>query len=139
MVVSVSGVEGATAGSSQTLLTCSVSGVDISATDSEVTSVMYTWLRGDVEVQAASTLSQYTIPVAFLGVNNAGDVYSCQVAITASYWDVSGAFGGSGSGTLSVNSKSKWLTNSLLLYDCYVSFSTIQFLIHRFRSLEYHL
>ena len=106
VAVSVSGVDGATAGSSQTLLTCSVSGVNImSAT--EVTLVMYTWFRGDMEVQAASTSSQYTIPVAFLGVSNAGDVYSCQVAISASYWDVSESFGSSGSGTLSVNSKSK--------------------------------
>ena len=121
MTVSVSGVDGATAGSSQTL-TCSVSGVNITAV-----SVMYTWLRGDMVVQAASTSSQYTIPAGSLGVSNAGDVYSCQVAITASYWDVSGSFGGSGSGTLSVNSKSKWLTISLLLCDCYVSSSTIQF------------
>ena len=136
MTVSVSGVDGATAGSSQTLLTCSVSGVDISA--ATVTSVMYTWFRGDMEVQAASTSSQYMIPAGSLGVNNAGDVYSCQVAITASYWDVSGSFGGSGSGTLSVNSKSKWLTNLYYRtnflhyigsYIIFVSFSTIQFLI----------
>ena len=132
MVVSVSGVDGATAGSSQTL-TCSVSGVDLSATE-----VMYIWFRGDVEVQAVSISSQYTIPAGSLGVSNAGDAYSCQVAITASYWDVSGSFGGSGSGTLSVNSKSKWLTNlyyrtNFLCYigSCiiFVSFSTIQFLI----------
>ena len=136
MTVSVSGVDGATAGSSQTLLTCSVSGVDISA--ATVTSVMYTWFRGDMEVQAASTSSQYTIPAGSLGVNNAGDVYSCQIAITASYWDVSGSFGDSGSGTLSVNSKSKWLTNlyyrtnflrNIGSYIIFVSFSTIQFLI----------
>ena len=101
VAVSVSGVDGATAGSSQTL-TCSVGGVNITAV-----SVMYTWFRGDVVVQAASTSSQYTIPAGSLGVSNAGDVYTCRVAITASYWDVSESFGGSGSGTLSVNSKSK--------------------------------
>ena len=132
MAVSVSGVDGATAGSSQTL-TCSVSGVNITAV-----SVMYTWLRGDVEVQGTSASNQYTIPSGSLGVSNAGDVYSCQVAITASYWDVSGSFGGSGSGTLSVNSKSKWLTNLYYRtnflryigsYIIFVSFSTIQFLI----------
>ena len=106
MTVSVSGVDGATAGSSQTLLTCSVSGVNImSAT--EVTSVMYTWFRDDMEVRAASTSSQYMIPAASLGVSNAGDVYTCQVTISSSYWDVSESFGSSGSGTLSVNSKSK--------------------------------
>ena len=101
VVVSVMGVDGATVGSSRTL-TCSISGVNITAV-----SVMYTWLRGDVVVQAASISSQYTIPAGSLGVSNAGDVYSCQVAITASYWDISESFGGSGSGTLSVNSKSK--------------------------------
>ena len=69
---------------------------------------MYTWLRDGSEVQAASTSNQYNIPSASVGVDNAGDVYTCQVAITASYWDVSGSFGGSGSGTLTVISKSKW-------------------------------
>ena len=134
VAVSVSGVDGATAGSSQTL-TCSVavSGVDLSEL-ATVTLAMYTWFRGDGVVQAASTSSQYMIPSGSLGVSNAGDVYICQVAISASYWDVSGSFGGSGSGTLSVNSKSKWLTNLYYRvnflryigsYVIFVSFSTI--------------
>ena len=102
VTVSVEGVDGATAGTSQTL-TCSVSGVDPAA--AAVTSVMYTWLRDGSTVQAASTSNQYTIPSGFLSVNNAGDVYTCQVAISASYLDVRGSFGGSGSGTLTVTSK----------------------------------
>ena len=105
VTVSVEGVDGATAGIGQTL-TCSVSGVDLAA--AEVTSVMYTWLRDGSQVPAASTSNQYTIPSGSLSVSNAGDVYTCQVAITTSYWDISGSFGGSGSGTLTVISKSKW-------------------------------
>ena len=103
VTVSVEGVNDAIAGTSQTL-TCSVSGVDLGA----VTSVMYTWLRDGSEVRPASTSNQYTISSGLLGVDNAGDVYTCHVAITASYWDVSGSFGGSGSGALTVISKSKW-------------------------------
>ena len=102
MTVTVEGVDGVTAGISQTL-TCTVSGVDLQA--AAVTSVMYTWLCDGSEVQAASTSNQYTIPSVSLSVDNAGDVYICQVAIAASYWDVSGSFGGSGSGVLTVISK----------------------------------
>ena len=105
VTVSVEGVNGATAGTSQTL-TCSVSGVDLGA--GSVISVMYTWFRDGSEVRPASTSNQYTISSGLLGVDNAGDVYTCQVAITANYWDVSGSFGGSESGTLTVISKSKW-------------------------------
>ena len=114
VTISVEGVNGATAGTSQTL-TCSVNGVDIAA--AAVTSVMYTWLSdgSTVPVQAASTSNQYTIPSGSLNVNNAGDAYTCQVAITANYWDVSGLFGGSGSGTLIVISKSKWLPYFFML------------------------
>ena len=101
VMVTVEGVDGAPAGGSRTL-TCSLSGFDTTGL-----SVMYTWLRGDGEVQAASTSTQYMIPSGFLGVNNAGDVYTCRVAITARYWDVSGSFGDSGSGTLTVNSELK--------------------------------
>jgi hypothetical protein len=119
VTVTVEGVDGATAATSQTL-TCSVSGLDLAA--AAVTSVMYTWLRGDSEVQAASTSNQYTIPAGSLEVSDAGDVYTCRVAITASYWDVSPSFGGSGSGTLSVISKSKWLPNSLIWCHIYLPF-----------------
>ena len=103
MTVTIEGVDGVTAGSTSQTLTCSVSGVDLQA--ATVTSVMYTWLHGRSEVRTASTSNQYTIPSGSLGVDNAGDVYTCQVAITASYWDVSGSFGDSGSGTLTVISK----------------------------------
>ena len=102
VTVSVEGVNGTIAGTSQTL-TC---GVDLGV--GSVTSVMYTWLRDGSEVRPASTSNQYTISSGSLGVDNAGDVYTCQVAITASYWDVSRSFGGSGSETLTVISKSKW-------------------------------
>ena len=105
VTVTIEGVDRVTAGSVSRTLTCSVSGVDLQA--AAVTSVMYTWLRDGSEVQAASTSNQYTIPSGSLGVDNAGEKYTCQVAITASYWDVSGSFGGSSSATLTVNSKSK--------------------------------
>ena len=98
VIVSIEGLDRGTVGRSQTL-TCFVSGVDLG----EV-SVRYTWLRDGTLVQSAVRLNQYTIPSGSLGVRNAGDVYTCQVAITASYWDVSGSFGNSDSGTLTVTS-----------------------------------
>ncbi len=134
VTVSVEGVDGATAATSQ-ILTCSIGGVDISA--SAVTLVMYTWLRDGTVVKAASTSSQYTIPSGSVGVSNAGDVYTCRVAIAASYWDLSPSFGDSGGGILTVTSKSKWLPNTLVLHLS--SLSTIQFLIQLFRALKYHL
>ena len=112
MTVTVEGVDGVTVGSMSQMLTCSVSGVNLTA--AAVTSVMYTWLRDGSMVQTASTSNQYMIPALFLGVDNAGDEYTCQVAITASYWDVSESFGDSGSGILSLNSKIKWLLTFLL-------------------------
>ena len=105
-MVTVEGTGGAIAGS-QHILNCSVSGVDLGS--AAVTSVMYTWLQGGLEVQPASTSNQFTI--ANVGVSNAGDVYTCQVAVTATYWDVSRSFGGSGSGILTVASK-------LFIYIC---------------------
>ena len=103
VTVTIEGVDDVTAGSTSQTLICSVSGVDLQA--AAVTSVMYTWLRGGSEVQTASTSNQYTIPSGSLGVDNAGDEYTCQVAITTSYWDMSGSFGDSGSGVLTVISK----------------------------------
>ena len=99
VTVSVEGLTNVLAGTSQTI----TSGFDTSA--AAVTSVMYTWLRGSMVVQSASTSARYTIPPMALEVTNAGDVYTCEVAITASYWDVSGSFGNSGSGTLTIISK----------------------------------
>ena len=110
MTVSVLGLTNATAGTSRTLA-CSVSGEDLTTTES----MMYLWFLGDSVVQATSSSNQYTIPSGSLGVSNAGDVYTCQVAITASYWDVRESFGGSGSGTLTVISKSEWQPYFLLL------------------------
>ena len=43
--------------------------------------------------------------IAMVHVSNGGDVYTCEVTVTASYWNVSGSFGDSGNGTLSVTSK----------------------------------
>ena len=114
VTVSVEGVNGAIASTSQSL-TCFVSGADLAGSVTSVTSVMYTWLRDGSVVQAVSTSNEYTIPSGSAGVDNAGDMYTCQVAITASYWDVSGSFGGSGSGTLTVISKLK--CNNLNYYN----------------------
>ena len=98
-------VEG-TSGMAGTLysLTCSVMINGVSIGPPEVTSVMYTWLLRDEVVQQSSTSNQYT--TGLIQVSNAGDVYTCQVAVAATYWDVSGSFEGSGSGTLTVTSKS---------------------------------
>ena len=86
----------AIAGTRHTLI-CSVMGANL-----ETATVMYTWLLNDVMVQEASS-NQYNI--TSVQVSNAGDVYTCQVAVSAPYWDVSGSFGDSGSGTLTVASK----------------------------------
>ena len=102
LTIRVEGVTNATAGAARTL-TCSVSGVDIRSSD--VTSVMYTWLRDGSIVQAASSSNQYTISAGSIGVSNAKDVYTCQVSVTASYWDVSGEFEGTGSGNMTVASE----------------------------------
>ena len=97
-------VEG-TSGMAGTLysLTCSVMINGVSIGPPEVTSVMYTWLLRDEVVQQSSTSNQYT--TGLIQVSNAGDVYTCQVAVAATYWDESGSFGGSGIGTLTVTSK----------------------------------
>ena len=78
-------------------LSCTVMGADLSTA-----TVMYTWKLNGVDIPGASA-NQYSI--ASVQVSDAGDVYTCQVAVTAaSYWDVSGSFGGSGSATLTVTS-----------------------------------
>ena len=105
VTVSVGGLTNVLAGTSQTL-TCSVGGIDLTAAAVLVISVMHTWLHDSTVVHADSTSNQYIIPPGSLRVSNAGDVYTCRVAITASYWDVSGSFGDSSSGTLTIISKS---------------------------------
>ena len=84
-------------------LSCSVSGANF-----ETATVMYTWRLDDVVMQGPSASNLYNIATDNdpIQVGNAGEVYSCEVTVTgASYWDVSESFGGSGSATLSVNSK----------------------------------
>ena len=71
VIVSIEGLDRGTAGTSQTL-TCSVSGVDLTAA-----SVRYIWLRDGTQVQSVLRLNQYTIPSGSLCVRNAGDVYTC--------------------------------------------------------------
>ena len=92
-------IEGAdvTTGSTHTL-TCSVSGVNLAA----VTSLSYTWFYNGVEKQSMSASNQFSTGIVQL--SNAGDEYSCQVKVKASYWDASGSFRGTGSGVLSVTS-----------------------------------
>ena len=100
--MSVDGTNGVVG--TQYYLTCSVliNGVNIGPP--EVTSVMYTWLLHGAVVQQSSTSNKYITKV--VQMSNAGDVYTCQVWVAATYWDVSGSFGGSGSGTLTVKYKS---------------------------------
>ena len=95
LTVTVNNANSAVAGERHTL-SCTVMGIDLSTA-----TVMYTWKLNGVDIPGASA-NQYSI--TSVQVSNAGDVYTCQVAVTASYWDVSGSFGGSGSATLTVTS-----------------------------------
>ena len=92
----------AVAGRSHTL-SCSVSGANL-----ETATVMYTWRLNDAVIQGTSASNLYNIATDNdpIQVSNAGEVYSCEVTVTgASYWDVSGSFGGRDSATLSVTSE----------------------------------
>ena len=100
--MTVNNATAAVAGCSHTL-SCSVSGANL-----ETATVMYTWRLNDAVMQGPSASNLYNIATDNdpIQVGNAGEVYSCEVTVTgASYWDVSGSFGGSGSATLSVTSK----------------------------------
>ena len=80
------------------IFVCRARGVDLTT----VTSLSYTWFRNGVEVQSASASSQ--LPTGTVQVSNAGDEYTCEVKVKASYWDVSGSFRRRGSGILTVSS-----------------------------------
>ena len=95
--MTVNNADNAVAGQSHTL-SCSVTGSNL-----ETATIMYTWRLGTNVLQGPSTSNMYNIDM--VQVSNAGGVYTCEVTVTASYWDVSGSFGDSGSGTLSVTSK----------------------------------
>ena len=69
--------------------------------DLSTATLMYTWKVNGMDIPGASA-NQYSI--TSVQVSNAGVVYTCQVTVSASYWDVSGSFGGSGSATLTVTS-----------------------------------
>ena len=102
LTVTVNNATAAVAGHSHTL-SCSVSGANL-----ETATVMYSWKLNDAVVQGPSASNLYNIAsdINPIQVSNAGVVYSCEVIVTgASYWDVSGSFGGSGSATLSVTSE----------------------------------
>ena len=93
-------------------LSCSVSGANL-----ETATVMYSWRLNDAVMQGPSASNLYNIATDNdpIQVSNAGEVYSCEVTVTgASYWDVSGSFGGSGSTTLSVTSEYIIIIYSLL-------------------------
>ena len=103
LTVTVNNASNAVAGQRHTL-SCSVTGSNL-----ETATMMYTWRLGTNVLQGPSTSNMYNITV--IQVSNAGDVYTCEVTVTASYWDVSGSFGDSGNGTLSVTSKDMILVN----------------------------
>ena len=105
--MTVNNAANAVAGQSHTL-SCSVTGSNL-----ETATIMYTWRLGTNVLQGPSTSNMYNI--AMVQVSNAGDVYTCEVAVTASYWDVSGSFGDSGSGTLSVTSE-----DDISYYTCII-------------------
>ena len=100
--MTVNNATAAVAGRRHTL-SCSVSGANF-----EAATVMYTWRLNDAVMQGPSASNLYNIATDNdpIQVGNAGEVYSCEVTVTgASYWDVSGSFGGSSSTTLSVTSE----------------------------------
>ena len=99
LTVTVNNASNAVAGQRHTL-SCSVTGSNL-----ETATIMYTWKLGTNVLQGPSTSNMYNITM--VQVSNAGDVYTCEVTVTVSYWDVSGSFGDSGSGTLSVTSKNQ--------------------------------
>ena len=99
LTVTVNNADNAVAGQSHSL-SCSVTGSNL-----ETATIMYTWKLGTNVLQGLSTSNMYNIDMEMVQVSNAGDVYTCEVTVTASYWDVSGSFGDSGNGTLSVTSK----------------------------------
>ena len=94
--MTVNNVGNAVAGTSHTL-SCSVSGANL-----EGATMTYVWQLNDVDI-AGATSSTYDI--TSVRVSDAGGVYTCHVTVMASYWDVSGSFRGSGSGSLMVSSK----------------------------------
>ena len=101
LTVTVNNATAAIAGRSHTL-SCSVSGANF-----ETVTVMYTWKLNVVVTQGPSASNLYNIATDNdpIQVSDAGEVYSCEVTVAgASYWDVSGSFGGSGAATLSVTS-----------------------------------
>ena len=95
LTVTVNNADSAVAGGRHTL-SCTVMGADLSTA-----TVMYTWRVNGMDIPGASA-NQYSI--TSVQVSDVGDVYTCQVTITASYWDVSGSFVDSGSATLTVTS-----------------------------------
>ena len=93
LTVTVNNADSAVAGGRHTL-NCTVMGVDLNTA-----TLMYSWNGMDMPGASAS---QYII--TSVQVSDAGSVYTCQVTVTASYWDVSESFGGSGNATLTVTS-----------------------------------
>ena len=126
LTVTVNNATSAIAGTRHTL-TCSVMGANL-----ETATVVYTWLLNDVVVQETSSSNQYNI--TSVQASNAGDVYTCQVAVSAPYWDVSGSFGGSGSGTLTVTSKYALYTFVIVT----ILSLSLQFLLPLYNSVDSH-
>ena len=63
----------------------------------------YVWQLNGVNITGVTSS---TYDITHVQLSDAGGVYTCRVTVMASYWDVSGSFEGSGSGTLMVSSKS---------------------------------
>ena len=94
--MTVNNTGNAVAGTTHTL-SCSVTGSNLQGA-----TVSYVWQRNGVDIPGATSS---TYDITSVQVTDAGSVYTCQVTVMASYWDVSGSFGGSGSGTLMVTSE----------------------------------
>ena len=95
--MTVDNVGNAVAGTSHTL-SCSVSGGNL-----EGATMAYVWQQNSMNITGATSSTYDITPVQ---LSDAGSVYTCRVTVMASYWDVSGSFGASGSGTLVVSSES---------------------------------
>ena len=129
LTVVVSNTANAVAGTRHTL-SCSVTGANLQGA-----TVSYVWQLNGVDIQGAASP---TYDITSVQVTDAGNVYTCQVTVMASYWDVSGSFGGSGSGTLMVSSKSSFVFTCTVIGPAVMSTMSLQLTIPRSKSVNSH-
>ena len=89
------------------ILVCRASGIDITMVTS-----LYTWFHNGVKIQSESASND--LSTGTVQVSNAGDEYTCEVKVKASYWNVSGSFRSRGSAILSVSSNKHHLCIAII-------------------------